>query len=137
MRHSKPRSQASAILQKERFLLDEFQTVNFKISTSVHDNNMRWTPPMILWFKLNVDGATFAHLDSGFWAIIRDHASRVEADLSVHFAAPLGPLETNAKAMEEGVLFAWDVGIRDFVVESDLMIVIDALMGSNDPLTVN
>ena len=111
MRHSKPRSQASAILQKERFLLDEFQMVNFKISTCVHDNNMRWTPPMIPWFKLNVDGATFAHLDSGFWAIIRDHAGRVEAALSVHFAASLGPLETNAKAMEEGVLFAWDVGI--------------------------
>ena len=92
---------------------------------------------MIPWFKLNVDGATFAHLDSGFWAIMRDHAGRVEAALSVHFAASLGPLETNAKAMEEGVLFAWDVGIRDFVVESDSMIVIDALMGSNDPLTVN
>ena len=73
----------------------------------------------------------------GFGAIIRDHAGRVEAALSKHFAAPLGPLETNAKAMEEGVLFAWDVGIWDSVVESDSMIVIDALMGSNDPLTVN
>ena len=83
MRHSKARSQASAIFKKERFLLDEFQMANFKISTSVHDNNMRWTPPMIPWFKLNVDGATFAHLDSGFWAIIRDRAGRVDAALSV------------------------------------------------------
>ena len=67
VKHSKARSQVSAILQKERFLLDEFQTANFKIRTSVHDNNMLWTPPTIPWFKLNVDGATFAHSDSGFW----------------------------------------------------------------------
>ena len=43
-----------------QFLLDEFQMANFKIGTLVHENNMQWTPPMILWFKLNVDGATFA-----------------------------------------------------------------------------
>ena len=44
-------------------------------------------------------------------------------------------LETKVKAMEERVLFPWDAGIRD-VVESDSMIVIDALMGSSDPLIV-
>ena len=64
----------------------------------------------------------------GFGAIIRDHVSRVEATLNKHFAMPLG--------MEERVLFPWDVGIRDIVVESDSMIVIDALMGSSDPLVV-
>ena len=117
VKHSKARSQVSAILQKERFLLDEFQTANFKIRTSVHDNNMLWTPPTIPWFKLNVGsnlmlmGQLLLTQTVGFGAIIRDHAGRVEAALSKHFAAPLGPLETNAKAMEEGVLFAWDVGI--------------------------
>ena len=53
-----------------------------------------------------------------------------------HFAAPLGPLETEAKAMKEGVLFACDVGILYIVVGSDSMIVIDALMGSSDPPAV-
>ena len=72
----------------------------------------------------------------GFGAIIRDHVSRVEATLSKHFATPLGMLETKVKAMEERVLFPRDVGIRDIVVESDSMIVIDALMGSSDPLVV-
>ena len=71
----------------------------------------------------------------GFGAIIRDHVGRVEATLSKHFAAPLGTLETEVKAMEERVLFPWDVGIWD-VVGSDSMIVIDALMGSSDPLVV-
>ena len=45
---------------------------------------------------------------------------------------PLGPLEIEAKAMEEGVQFAWDVGIRDIVMESDSQIFIYALMGSSD-----
>ena len=72
----------------------------------------------------------------GFGAIISDHVSRVEATLSKHFAAPLGMLETKVKAMEERVLFPWDVGIRDIVVGSDSMIVIDAFMGSSDPLVV-
>ena len=30
---------------------------------------MQWTPPMIPWFKFNVDGATFAHSQTvGFGA---------------------------------------------------------------------
>ena len=38
-----------------------------------------------------------------------------------------GPLEIEAKVLEEGVSFAWDVSIRDLVVESNSQIVIDAL----------
>ena len=33
--------------------------------------------------------------------------------------AHLGPLEIEAKALEEGVSFAWDANIRDLVVKSD------------------
>ena len=44
--------------------------------------------------------------------VIRDHAGKVMATLSKIVHQPLGPLEMEAKAMEEGVTFAWDVGIR-------------------------
>ena len=33
---------------------------------------------------------------------------------------PLGPLEIEAKALEEGVLFACDVGVQEVIFECDL-----------------
>ena len=47
--------------------------------------------------------------------------------MSKKLNAHLGPLEIEAKALEEGVSFAWDANIRDLVVESDSHIVIDTL----------
>ena len=77
-----------------------------------------------------MDGVTFStHKSTGIGALICDHAGRVEAALSKKLYAPLGPMEIEAKALEEGVNFAWDIGIRDLVVESDSQIVIDALKG--------
>ena len=40
----------------------------------------------------------------------------------------LGPLEIEAKAIGEGVTFAWDVGIRNVIFKGDSKIVFDALM---------
>ena len=86
------------------------------------------------WFKVNVDGATFVQSQTvGVGVLIRDFAGRVEAALSKRLFVPLGPLETEAKAMEEGIMFGWDVGVRDVVVESDSQIVISTLLGSSEP----
>ena len=86
------------------------------------------------WFKVNVDGATFAQSQTvGVGVLICDFASRVEAALSKRLFVPLGPLETEAKAMEEGIMFGWDVGVRDVAVESDSQIVISTLLGSSEP----
>ena len=38
---------------------------------------------------------------------------------SLHITLLIGPMEIVAKALEEGVNFSWDVGIRNLVVESD------------------
>ena len=48
-------------------------------------------------------------------AVIQDSEGRLEAALSKNFHCPFGPLEAEAKAMEDGVQFAWDVGIRDAI----------------------
>ena len=40
-------------------------------------------------------------------AVIRDDAGRITVALSKHLPLPLEPLEAKAKALEEGVFFAW------------------------------
>ena len=49
------------------------------------------------------------------------------AAMSKHLPLPLGPLEAEGKAMDEAVTFAWDIGARDVVFETDSRIVFDAL----------
>ena len=39
-----------------------------------------------------------------------------------------------AKALEEGVLFAWDVGVRDVLFESDSKIVVNVLIRTSEAL---
>ena len=61
--------------------------------------------------------------------VIRNTEGRVTAALSKHLLLPLRPLEAEVKALEEGVLFAWDVGIPEVIVECDSQIVANALNG--------
>ena len=56
----------------------------------------------------------------------------MEATLSKKLYLPLGPLGTEAKAMEEGVHFSWDVGVLDIMFESDSKKVVDALNGVSE-----
>ena len=64
------------------------------------------------WFKVNVDGATFAQSQTvEVGVLIRDFAGCVEVALSKRLFVPLGPLKIEAKVMEEGIMFAWEVGM--------------------------
>ena len=83
---------------------------------------------------MNVNGAIFSTSKAiGVGVSIRDNEGRVEATLSKKLPVPLGPLETKAKALEEGVQFVWDVGIRDIILEYDSKIVSEAMGGFSDP----
>ena len=65
--------------------------------------------------------------------LIRDFHGQVIAALSKKVCAPLGPLEVEAKAFEAGIQFAKDVGIQDFIVEGDSLILYNALCGNTSP----
>ena len=53
--------------------------------------------------------------------------------LSKQVQQPLGPLEVESKAMEVGVSFSWDVGIREVILECDSKIVSNALLSLCTP----
>ena len=63
----------------------------------------------------------------------RDHDGQVIAAMSKKLWVPLGPLEAEAKAMEEGIIFACDVGLQEVTFECDLELLFQALTGKATP----
>ena len=55
------------------------------------------------------------------------------AALSQHLHLPLGPLEAKTKIMDVAASFAWDMGIRDVVFETDSKVESGALCGTITP----
>ena len=112
--------------------MDKFQLVNegpWK-PAAVHPEPVCWVPPSPGQYKVNSDGAVFASLRKvGLGVMIRDSNGKVIAALSSPMVGPLGTLETEAKAMEVGLRFALDIGIRDVVVECDALAVFNAVQG--------
>ena len=94
----------------------------------VVERTVSWLPPRANWFKINVDGAVFASQKAaGLGVIIRDDRGRVEVAMSKKVLAPLGALETEAKAFEAGLLLARDIGIQDVILEGDSLVIYNAL----------
>ena len=130
------RKSASLIASWTKDYLEEFQVANLRVKLKQLDPAAGWFPPHPSWYKINVDGAIFENLrEVGIGVIIRDHFGSVTAALSKKIQAPLGPLETEAKIMEEGMQFAWDMGIRSAIFEGDLEVAFHSLLGSATPPT--
>ena len=82
-----------------------------------------------------MDGAIFENLYLvGIGVVVCDHLGSVRAALSLKIRALLGPLEIEAKAMEEGLRFVWDRGSRTVDFEGDSLVVYQSLTGSAIPL---
>ena len=93
-----------------------------------------WTPLHNPWYKVNIDSAIFQHFDAvGIGVVVWDHIGQCVAAMSKKLWVPLGPLEVETKAMEEGIDFAWDVGLRDVVFETDSEMLHKSLTGSITP----
>lgn len=115
-------------------LLEEYRLANHKIMVQIVTINTTWVPPQSLWYKVNVDRAVFRFLQVvGVGVVIRDHAGQTAASMSKKMWVPLGPLEAEAKAMEEAIDFAWDIGLQDVVFECDSEVLHGALTGTNTP----
>lgn len=64
---------------------------------------------------------------AGAGVIVQDHEGKFVAGLSKKIHAPLGTVEAKAKAFEGGIIFAKEVGIKEFVLEWDSLIIVQAL----------
>lgn len=108
--------------------MKSFVWQTFFPSATVEGLDCQLVPPRAPFFKLNVDGAVFAgQKAAGLDAVIYDENGHLIAALSKKIDAPLGALEAEAKALESGLHFTLEMGIYDLVIESDSLILYNAL----------
>ena len=87
--------------------------------------------------KINVDGALSKPSSStGIGVVLRDDVGRLDAALCKHFHVPLGPLEVEAKAFEAGLQLVWDSGFQNVVLEGDSLVIVCALCGLSNSLSL-
>ena len=118
--------------------LEEYNAaMNLSLSTPTPEAQiLSWVAPTTPNFKVIVDGVIFVkQKTAGVGVTIRDDQGWVIATLSKKIPAPLGAVETEAKAFEAGIQFVKDIGIQDFILEGNSLTIYRALAGLTLPPT--
>ena len=126
------RQPSRVIVRSALKVLDDFLTVSEKPRRQRLESqpNAAWKPPLPGSFKVNVNGALFSKTkQAGVGVIARNEGGVVVATISRKLDYPLGALAIEVKALEIGVTFAEEVGLRDVVFEGDSQLVFNAVNG--------
>lgn len=77
-------------------------------------------PPRKGWYKINANGAVYKEIGCyGVGVVIRNDEGCMMGAMSKRVNLPLKALETEALALQEGILLAWDLGLGEIEIESD------------------
>ena len=136
IRHGGKRRSGAELVRWASLYMEEYKLATETLfgKARVIDGARSWTPPPEHVFKINVDGAVFAdQKEVGVGVIIRDEKGRLEAALSKKLLVPLGAVEAEVVAYEQGLLFARDIGIHNFIIEGDSLIIHHALSEVSNP----
>ncbi|XP_075669817.1 uncharacterized protein LOC142639542 [Castanea sativa] len=124
-----------ALLQRALEYLGENQAcLEVSVSPKQSAVNVKWTPPSPTRYKINVDGAMSKEQQiAGVGILIRDDEGHLIGACNKKIEAPLGAIEAEAKAAELGLQFVKDMSIQDFTLESNSLMLVNALKDLSPP----
>lgn len=128
VRHGGQCKPAFKILEDSKQFLEEFRGVSELPLPRQPRPLKSWSPPQIGWYKVNIDGAVFKDIGHcGIGVVVQNDKGLIMGALCKNFPYPLGALEVEAKAAEVGVIFAWELGLREIILEGDFQVVMQAV----------